>query len=100
MVEKPWRIAAVEKLNNAKTEIIYNEIDRNPLFKGAAAVEDRSTMNATFLLNDTAHAETFDAMWKAAGISGLPGHRSVGGYRASMYNALPIESVQVLVDVI
>ena len=92
-------IAAVEKLNNAKATLLYTEIDRNPLFKGAAAVEDRSTMNATFLLNDAAHTETFDAMWKAAGISGLPGHRSVGGYRASMYNALPIDSVQVLVDV-
>ena len=77
----------------------YAEIDRNPLFKGAAVVEDRSTMNATFLLNDEAHAPIFDTMWKAAGISGLPGHRSVGGYRASMYNALPLESVQVLVDV-
>jgi phosphoserine aminotransferase len=92
-------IAAVEKLNNAKAELLYTEIDRNPLFKGAAAVADRSTMNATFLLNDAAHAETFDTMWKAANISGLPGHRSVGGYRASMYNAMPIESVQVLVDV-
>jgi phosphoserine aminotransferase len=92
-------IAAVEKLNNAKAELLYTEIDRNPLFKGAAAVADRSNMNATFLLNDAAHGETFDAMWKAAGISGLPGHRSVGGYRASMYNAMPIESVQVLVDV-
>ena len=92
-------IAAVEKINNAKAALLYAEIDRNPLFKGAAAVEDRSNMNATFLLNDEAHAATFDAMWKAAGISGLPGHRSVGGYRASMYNALPIESVQVLVDV-
>jgi phosphoserine aminotransferase len=56
-------------------------------------------MNATFLLHDETHAATFDAMWKAAGISGLPGHRSVGGYRASMYNALPLDSVQVLVDV-
>jgi phosphoserine aminotransferase len=92
-------IAAVEILNNAKAELLYTEIDRNPLFKGAAAVADRSNMNATFLLNDAAHGETFDAMWKAAGISGLPGHRSVGGYRASMYNAMPIESVQVLVDV-
>jgi phosphoserine aminotransferase len=98
-LKKLGGVAAVEKLNNAKAELLYNEIDRNPLFKGAAAVEDRSTMNATFLLNDAAHAETFDAMWKAAGISGIPGHRSVGGYRASMYNALPIESVQVLVDV-
>ena len=92
-------IAAIEKINNEKAALIYGEIDRNPLFKGAAAIEDRSIMNATFLLNDAAHAEKFDAMWKAAGISGLPGHRSVGGYRASMYNALPIESVQVLVDV-
>ncbi len=92
-------IAAIEKINNAKAALLYAEIDRNPLFKGAAAVEDRSNMNATFLLNDEAHASTFDALWKAAGISGLPGHRSVGGYRASMYNALPLESVQVLVDV-
>jgi len=56
-------------------------------------------MNATFRLNDDAHAERFDQLWKEAGISGLKGHRSVGGYRASMYNALPLESVQVLVDV-
>ena len=56
-------------------------------------------MNATFLLVDEKNQERFDMMWKEAGISGLPGHRSVGGYRASMYNALPLESVQVLVDV-
>lgn len=92
-------IAAVEKLNNAKAELLYNEIDRNPLFKGAAKVEDRSKMNVTFLLNNPEHAATFDTMWKEAGISGLPGHRSVGGYRASIYNAMPIEGVQVLVDV-
>ena len=92
-------VAAIEKINNAKAVLLYSEIDRNTLFKGAAAVEDRSNMNATFLLNDETHAETFDAMWKEAGISGLPGHRSVGGYRASMYNALPLESVQVLVNV-
>jgi len=92
-------IAAIEKINVAKANLLYSEIDRNPLFKGTAAIEDRSTMNATFLLNDESHAPIFDAMWKEAGISGLPGHRSVGGYRASMYNALPLESVQVLVDV-
>lgn len=92
-------ISAIEKINNAKAELLYAEIDRNPLFKGSASVEDRSNMNATFLLNDASHAETFDKLWKKAGISGLPGHRSVGGYRASMYNALPLESVQVLVDV-
>ena len=92
-------IAAIEKINNAKAALLYTEIDRNPLFKGTAVTEDRSNMNATFLLKDEAHAPIFDAMWAAAGISGLPGHRSVGGYRASMYNALPLESVQVLVDV-
>ena len=92
-------IAAIEKINEAKATLLYSEIDRNPLFIGTALVEDRSTMNATFLLTNPEHQETFDAMWKAAGISGIPGHRSVGGYRASMYNALPLESVQVLVDV-
>ncbi len=92
-------IGEMEKRNNAKAELLYNEIDRNPLFTGTCRTEDRSPMNATFVLNDISHAESFDQMWKAAGISGLTGHRSVGGYRASMYNALPIESVQVLVDV-
>jgi phosphoserine aminotransferase len=56
-------------------------------------------MNATFSLTDDSLKETFDSMWKEAGISGLNGHRSVGGYRASMYNALSLESVGVLVDV-
>lgn len=92
-------IKAIEKVNETKANLLYTEIDRNPLFKGTAATEDRSFMNATFVLNDESHTETFDQLWKAAGISGLTGHRSVGGYRASMYNALPLESVQVLVDV-
>lgn len=98
-LKKQGGIAAIEKINNTKAALLYAEIDRNPLFKGTANIEDRSPMNACFLLENEAHAETFDALWKAAGISGLPGHRSVGGYRASMYNALPLESVQVLVDV-
>jgi phosphoserine aminotransferase len=92
-------IAAIEKINNAKANLLYAEIDRNPLFKGAAKIEDRSVMNPTFLLVEEEHAAVFDKMWKDAGISGLAGHRSVGGYRASMYNALPLESVQVLVNV-
>lgn len=92
-------IAAIEKINNAKAELLYAEIDRNPYFRGAAKVEDRSVMNATFLLTNEDHAPIFDTLWKEAGISGIAGHRSVGGYRASMYNALPLESVQVLVDV-
>lgn len=91
-------VAAIEKINNEKAALIYKEIDRNELFQGFAAAEDRSTMNATFSLKDAAHTAAFDALWKGAGISGLNGHRSVGGYRASMYNALPLASVQALVD--
>jgi len=92
-------VSAMEAKNNAKANLLYNEIDENPLFKGTVATEDRSNMNVTFLLNDESKSAAFDTMWKEAGIVGLPGHRSVGGYRASMYNALPLESVKVLVDV-
>ncbi len=92
-------ITAIEKINEAKANLLYTEIDRNPLFKGVSLVEDRSLMNVTFVLANETHQEKFDAMWKAVGISGLAGHRSVGGYRASIYNAMPIESIQVLVDV-
>ena len=92
-------IPFIEDVNNQKAELLYSEIDRNPLFDGFAAKEDRSIMNATFNLVDDAHKERFDGMWKDAQINGLNGHRSVGGYRASMYNALPLYSVQALVDV-
>ena len=91
-------IAAIEKINEAKAKLLYAEIDRNSLFKGYANKEDRSFMNVTFNLTDEAHKETFDKIWNAAGIVGIKGHRSVGGYRASIYNAMSIEGVQVLVD--
>jgi phosphoserine aminotransferase len=90
----------MERRANARSAAIYDEIDRNPLFKGSAAAEDRSPMNACFLLHDeTKHQAVFDALAKEAGLVGLPGHRSVGGYRASMYNALPQSSVDALVEV-
>ena len=92
-------VAAIEEINDKKASLIYSEIDLNPLFNGYAKKEDRSNMNATFTLTDESLKDTFDEMWKEAGINGLNGHRSVGGYRASMYNALPLESVGVLVDV-
>jgi phosphoserine aminotransferase len=92
-------ITAIEKLNKKKAVLMYSEIDINPLFKGYTANEDRSNMNATFNLKNESLKDKFDKMWKEAGIIGLNGHRSVGGYRASMYNALPLESVQVLVDI-
>jgi phosphoserine aminotransferase len=92
-------LALMEKLNNAKAELLYNEIDRNGLFTGTVAKEDRSVMNVNFIMNDATKEEAFNKIWKDAGVSGLPGHRDVGGYRASIYNAMPIDSVQVLVDV-
>ena len=92
-------IAAIEKENEKKAQLIYSEIDLNPLFDGFAAKADRSTMNATFTLNNDDFKESFETMCQEAGINGLNGHRSVGGYRASMYNALTLESVQVLVEI-
>ena len=92
-------IEGIEKLNNEKAGILYDEIDSNPLFEGVANKEDRSNMNVTFVLTDESKKDKFDSTWKEAGISGINGHRSVGGYRASIYNAMPIESIQVLVDI-
>jgi phosphoserine aminotransferase len=92
-------IAAIEKINRKKARLLYSEIDLNPLFSGYVAKEDRSYMNATFNLTDVTLEARFNEMCKEGGISGLNGHRSVGGYRASMYNALPLESVGVLVDI-
>ncbi|WP_370102414.1 3-phosphoserine/phosphohydroxythreonine transaminase [Xanthomarina gelatinilytica] len=92
-------IKAIEKQNEMKAMVMYSELDLNPLFKGYAVKEDRSLMNATFNLTNDNLKETFETMLKEAGISGLNGHRSVGGYRASMYNALPLESVKALVEV-
>ena len=88
----------IEKVNQEKADLLYNEIDSNPLFEGTAAKEDRSNMNVTFVLTDESKKEAFNTMWKEVGISGINGHRDVGGYRASIYNAMPIESIQVLVD--
>lgn len=98
-LEQNGGVAAAEKNNRAKAQMLYEEIDRNPHFTGYAAREDRSLMNVTFNLTDEKLTEKFDNLWKSAGINGLNGHRSVGGYRASIYNAMPLEGVQTLVDV-
>jgi len=92
-------ISAIEKINEKKAQLLYSEIDLNPVFKGYANKDDRSLMNATFNITNEALKETFDNMLYEAGINGLNGHRSVGGYRASMYNALSLDSVGILVDV-
>ena len=98
-IKKAGGIAAMEARNNKKAALLYEEIDHNPLFKGTAAKEDRSLMNVTFRLKDANHTEAFDNLCKTYHISGLKGHRTVGGYRASLYNALPVESVQMLIEV-
>jgi phosphoserine aminotransferase len=103
MLTLKWLIANgglnwIETLNQQKADLLYNEIDRNKLFKGTVVKEDRSNMNACFLTENPEHESLFDAFAKAENISGLAGHRDVGGFRASMYNALPLDSVQHLVN--
>ena len=92
-------VKAAEDRNNEKANLLYAEIDNNELFEGTAAIEDRSNMNVTFRMKEETLKAEFDKMWSDAGIIGLKGHRSVGGYRASMYNALQLSSVKVLIDV-
>lgn len=98
-VKKLGGVGAIEKRNIDKANLLYTEIDENPMFKGTTEKKDRSLMNVCFILEDEGEKETFDKMCADHNISGLKGHRSVGGYRASIYNALPIESVEVLVGV-
>lgn len=92
-------LSAMEAKNKEKAAILYKEIDENPLFKGAAAVEDRSLMNVTFVMENADLEGEFLKACDAAGCVGVKGHRSVGGFRASIYNAMTKESVEVLVDV-
>ena len=89
----------IENYNNIKADLIYSEIDQNDMFEGTTAIEDRSIMNATFVLKEERLNDAFLNACNEANISGLKGHRSVGGFRASIYNAMRIESVKVLVDV-
>jgi phosphoserine aminotransferase len=92
-------VAAMEERNNAKAAAFYEAVDNNPCFTGVVEKEDRSHMNATFILTQPEHEATFLSMCKEAGIVGIKGHRSVGGFRASMYNAMTIDSVHALTEV-
>lgn len=91
-------VDAIEKINNEKATTLYSEIDANPLFKGTVAVEDRSKMNVCFVMDNVEIEERFLQYVKENDIYGIKGHRSVGGFRASLYNALPLESVNYLVE--
>ncbi len=98
-LSKNGGVAWAEKRNEAKANLFYTELDRNSMFKGTVEKEDRSWMNANFVMNDDSKEDAFKKVLKEANISGLNGHRSVGGFRASMYNAMDIDSVEVLVNV-
>lgn len=92
-------VDAMEKRNAEKARLLYDEIERNPLFVATVNRLDQSHMNATFLLNDDSLNQAFLDLCDEAGIVGIKGHRSVGGFRASIYNALDIESIKVLTSV-
>ncbi|MFZ4056552.1 MAG: 3-phosphoserine/phosphohydroxythreonine transaminase [Ferruginibacter sp.] len=91
-------VAAIEKINQAKAALLYNEIDSNPIFRGTVNKADRSLMNVCFVTNKPEHEAPFLEYAKAQGIVGIKGHRLSGGFRASLYNALPVSSVEVLVE--
>lgn len=99
-IKKMGGLAAMQRRNKSKARILYTEIDSNPLFKGTVAKDDRSMMNVCFVLQEKYKAlePDFLAECEANGLVGLKGHRSVGGFRASIYNAMPKQSVQVLTD--
>ncbi|HEY0056655.1 MAG TPA: 3-phosphoserine/phosphohydroxythreonine transaminase [Pedobacter sp.] len=92
-------VAVIEKENIAKANALYEEIDRNPLFKGPCKVEDRSRMNVCFVMENPELEKPFLKLAEERGMVGIKGHRSVGGFRASIYNALPITAIHRLIDV-
>jgi phosphoserine aminotransferase len=92
-IKKMGGVAGLEKRNNAKANLFYNTLDSLPVFKGVVAKEDRSAMNAVFVMDDPSLEKEFLDLCKQEGMVGVKGHRSVGGFRVSMYNALPPESV-------
>jgi phosphoserine aminotransferase len=93
-------IAAIEKINDHKSALLYDTLESLPLFRLKVAKEDRSKMNVVFVIDDAGLEKEFQAACKEHGMVGIKGHRSVGGFRASLYNALPVESVQALADLL
>lgn len=93
-------VKVLQKKNQEKAAVLYDEIDRNKLFRGTAVPEDRSLMNVCFVMNDEYKEleSSFAEFAAAAGMVGIKGHRSIGGFRASLYNAMPLESVKALVE--
>jgi phosphoserine aminotransferase len=97
-LKKMGGVAGIEKLNNEKAELLYNMIDSQPLYKGKVAKEDRSNMNVVFTIEDPEVEKQFLDVCKKEGMYGVKGHRIVGGFRASLYNALPLSSVKAFTE--
>jgi phosphoserine aminotransferase len=97
-LKKQGGVRAIEKINQEKAALLYDTIDQNPVFRPTVAREDRSLMNVVFVMEDPAMEQEFLALCKQEGMIGVKGHRSVGGFRISLYNAMPLSSVQALTD--
>jgi len=97
-LKKMGGVAPLEKLNNAKADLFYKTLDSLPMFKGVVAKEDRSNMNAVFVMEDPELEKEFLDLCKKENMIGVKGHRSVGGFRVSMYNALTLESVKAITE--
>jgi phosphoserine aminotransferase len=91
-------VPAIEAINNKKAGLLYDTLDKLPLFRPTVAKEDRSNMNVVFIMDDPALEQEFLALCKENGMIGVKGHRSVGGFRVSLYNAMPLDSVQTLTE--
>ncbi|HEY8388981.1 MAG TPA: 3-phosphoserine/phosphohydroxythreonine transaminase [Parasegetibacter sp.] len=92
-------VAGIEKINRAKADLVYNTLDSLEVFRPKVAVKDRSMMNVVFEIDDPEREKAFLERCKSEGLVGVKGHRSAGGFRVSLYNAMPMSSVEVLVDV-
>ena len=99
-LKKSGGVAAIEKINHQKSNLLYSTLESIPLFHLPVAKEDRSHMNAVFTMKDEALEKLFLQRCKEANMVGIKGHRSVGGFRVSMYNALPLSSIETLVELI
>jgi phosphoserine aminotransferase len=93
-------IAGIEKINKEKADLVYSALEANPIFRPTVAAEDRSRMNIVFVVDDEEKEKEFLALWKSENMVGVKGHRSVGGFRVSLYNALPLESAKTFCELV
>ncbi len=99
-LKKMGGIAAIENLNKEKADLLYTALDANPLFRPTVAEADRSRMNVVFVMDDAAKEKEFEALCKKENMVGVKGHRSVGGFRVSLYNAVSLESTKAFCDLV